>query len=63
VSEGSGAIDKALGDFGKDGHGDDGDEGEEETLGAECEARGVEEFGPEEVVEEVVEGDGSARRD
>ncbi len=63
VAEGSGAVDEGLWEFGKEGHGDDGEEGQEEALRAEGQARGVEKFGPEEVVEQVVEGDGSTRCD
>lgn len=62
VAEWSGSINEELGDFREEGDGDNGKEGEEETLRAEGEARSVEEFGPEEIVEEVVEGDGSPGR-
>jgi hypothetical protein len=59
VAERAWAFDEGLGELDKDGHGDDGEKGEEKALRAKGKPRGMKELGPKEVVEQVVKGDGS----
>jgi hypothetical protein len=58
VAEGAGAFNEHLGEFGKEGHGDHGKEGHDQALGAKGQTGCVQQLWPEEIIQQVVEGDG-----